>query len=298
MNEIISTEDESIVASFASDNLVKMAEFAEKRVDAIKRIKRAALAVTSVHDWIDQSGKPYLSVSGSEKVARLFGISWRIDEPEYKQEDDGHYAYTYKGYFTMGPTTIEVIGSRSSKDPFFSRAHGKDIPPSEVDGNNVRKAAYTNLLGNGITRMLGLRGMTWEEVRGAGIDQSKTSKVEYGKAQMSPEVKEERDKLGEMLMEMAGDDKELASKMLEEFTAFTAKDGKEVPGKKSLADLSEKAIPVTYGKVKKEYEEWAKDGNKKSKSSSKSSKSKKEQDDEEDLEEDFAEYEKSMEGGK
>ena len=93
--------EESIPAVLGSDNLVRMAEFAEKRIEAMKRIKTAALRVTSQHDWVDQSGKPYLQVSGSEKVARLFGISWRIDEPQLTTEEDGHFSYTYKGYFTL-----------------------------------------------------------------------------------------------------------------------------------------------------------------------------------------------------
>jgi hypothetical protein len=248
--------EETMPVVLGADNLVQMAEFAEKRVEAIKRIKRAALAVTSVHDWVDQNGKPYLQVSGAEKIARLFGISWRIDEPDLKVEEDGHYSYTYKGYFTLGPTTIEAIGSRGSKDGFFSKSHGDDVPASEIDRNDVKKSAYTNLLGNGITRMLGLRGMTWEEVKSAGIDQSKTGKVEYGKKAMSKDIKEQRDKIGEMIMEMSGGDKVAASNLLMEYTSFVARDGKEVKGKSSLADLSEKAIPVTYGKVKEEYDRW------------------------------------------
>ena len=80
--------------SIESDNLVIMAENAEKRVDAINRIKKAALKVTNKHDWTDQGGKPYLQVSGSEKVARLFGISWRLDEPIMEVDEDRHFSYT------------------------------------------------------------------------------------------------------------------------------------------------------------------------------------------------------------
>jgi hypothetical protein len=296
-NEILNAEisNGDMPVAMGADNLVKMAEFAEKRIEAIKRIKRAALKVTSPHDWIDQSGKPYLNVSGAEKIARLFGISWRIDEPEIKNEDDGHTSFTYKGYFTMGPTTIEVIGSRSSKDPFFSRAHGKDIPPSEIDRNNVRKAAYTNLLGNGITRMLGLRGMTWEEVKSGGIDQSKTSKVEYGKKEMAKKAKEQRDKIGSMIMEMAGGNKKVAAGLLEEYTSFVAKDGKEVKGKSSLADLTEKQINPTYGRVKEEYEKWRGESNSKKDSGKKDEKT--EDESEEFDEQGFEEYEKGLKGG-
>lgn len=252
--EILKIEEE--MPAVVSDDLVHMAEYAEKRVEAIKRIKRAALAVTSIYDWIDQMGKPYLHVSGAEKIARLFGISWRIDEPEKTITKDGHFSYTYKGYFTLGSTEIEAIGSRGSKDPFFSRSHRKDIPPSEINENNVRKSAFTNLLGNGITRLLGLRNLTWEDLKGSGIEQAKVGRVTYKKKEMKKEAKDLRDKIGSMLLEMSGNDKKMASELLENMTFFIAKDGKKVKGKKSLSELTEKAIPTIYGKVKEEYKKW------------------------------------------
>lgn len=165
------------VPALGNDQLLAVAEAAEKRIDAVNRIKGLALRVTNHQDWTDQGGKPYLQVSGSEKVARLFGISWRLDEPAREEHDDGHYSYSIKGYFNMGAAEIEIVGTRSSKDPFFSR-NGK-IPVSEIDRNDVKKGAITNCIGNGITRLLGIRNLTWDEVRSGGVNQSKVSKVEY-----------------------------------------------------------------------------------------------------------------------
>jgi hypothetical protein len=168
--------------AISDDSLLAVAEAAEKRIDAMIKIKRLALKMTNAHDWTDQGGKPYLQVSGSEKVARLFGISWRIDEPTIDHEEGGHYGYTYKGYFTLAGVTIEVIGTRSSKDPFFNKyKDGKELPPSAIDKGDVKKAAYTNLLGSGITRILGLRNLTWEELQVAGINKDAVSKVDFKK---------------------------------------------------------------------------------------------------------------------
>ncbi|MFA5560113.1 MAG: hypothetical protein WDA59_11785 [Methanofastidiosum sp.] len=259
MNNEIEEKDESIPVILSDDNLVQIADIAEKRIEAIKKIKQVALKVTNSNDWVDQGGKPYLQASGAEKVARTFGISWRIDEPILTIEEDGNYSYTYKGYFTLGSSNIEAIGSRGTKDPFFSKSHGEQKPLSEIDRNDVKKAAYTNLLGNGITRILGIRNLTWEELEAAGIHRNKTSRVDYGKAEMSESAKELRKKIGEMLLEMAFDDKEEASRLLEKFTSFIGKDGKEVKGKTSLADVSEKQMSVTYGKVKEAYEKFIKE---------------------------------------
>lgn len=165
--------------SLGDDQLLAVAEHAEKRIEAVKRIKTLALKVTNSYDWTDQGGKPYLQVSGSEKIARLFGISWRLEEPRLETEEDGHFHYTYRGIFSMGSAEIEAIGTRSSKDAFFSRSRGQNIPVSDIDRGDVKKAAYTNCLGNGITRLLGLRNMSWSDLELAGIKKGDVGKVEY-----------------------------------------------------------------------------------------------------------------------
>ena len=180
------------VPAIADDRLIEMAEQAEKRVNAIKKIKQVALKVTNVNDWVDQSDRPYLQASGGEKIARLFGISWRIWEPEFQQLESGHFSYTYKGEFALGSATIEAVGTRSSKDPFFKKyaysekdenGHSEktELPPSEIDKGDVKKAAYTNLIGNGITRLLGIRNLTYEDLQTVGITKEAITRFKYKK---------------------------------------------------------------------------------------------------------------------
>jgi len=177
---------EGNIPMIADETLTAIAEQAEKRINAVIKIKQIVFKVTNSHDFVDQAGKPYLQGSGAEKVARLFGISWRIDEPVFESLEGGHFSYSYKGYFTLGGTTIEAIGARSSKDGFFkkygkeSNGERKELPPSEIDKTDVKKAAYTNLIGNGITRLLGIRNLTWEELKEAGITKEKATTVDYG----------------------------------------------------------------------------------------------------------------------
>jgi hypothetical protein len=184
-NEIVVANTD--VPAIGDSTLLALAEQAEKRVMALNKIKKAALLATNARDWTDQNGNPYLQCSGSEKVARVFGIAWKIDEPIMETEESGHFSYTYKGYFTVAGATIEAIGTRSSKDPFFKRYTGKgddrkELPPSEMDKGDLKKAAYTNLLGNGITRLLGLRNLTWPELAEyAGITKDQVGRVDYKK---------------------------------------------------------------------------------------------------------------------
>lgn len=249
------------VSVLEDNKLLEVAEYAEKRIAAVNRIKEIVLKVTNNNDWTDQQGKPYLSAAGCHKVANIFGIGWRfISEPKKVIEEDGHYRYDVPLEVFLGNRSIEIVGSRSTKDEFFTTRYrdGKKVilPPTEIDGGDILKAAITNAQGIGISTILGIRNLTWDEVKNAGIDQSKTSKVDYKKPEMSEGIKDLRAELERMLLEMAGNSKVEMAKLLMKFTSFIAKDGKEVQGKSNISDLSEKAIPVTYGKVKEVYEQW------------------------------------------
>lgn len=192
--------DVEVVSPLESDKLVEIAQQAEKRIEAVKKIKTMALRLTNAHDWTDQGGKPYLQVSGSEKVARLFGISWRfLGDIQRKDEEGGHFSFEVSMEFVMPGASVEFRGSRSSKDPFFSKKYGNDIPASEIDKTDVMKAAITNTIGNGITRLLGIRNLTWDDLKEGNIKQEDVTSIQYkkkgepqkenGKSQEQPQMK-------------------------------------------------------------------------------------------------------------
>ena len=165
------------------ENIIAIAEQAEKRLDALQKIKEIALKVTNYGDWVNEGGKPYLQGSGAQKIARVFGVSWRVNTPVEDDLGGGHYLIRYTGEFALSGAVITETGSRSSKDPFFSRAKGRDLPASEIDKGNVMKAAYTNLLGRGIQTLIGLRNLTWADLeKYAGIKQGSVGSVPYGKS--------------------------------------------------------------------------------------------------------------------
>ena len=263
--EVIPETDYMPVLS--NESLLAVADRAEKQVEAVNKIKKLALKVTNAHDWIDQQGKPYLGVSGAEKVARLFGISWTIGEPTLETEPDGHFAYTYKGVFTLGGASIEAIGTRSSKDGFFKRyaySEGEktELPPSECDKGDLKKSAYTNLLGNGITRLLGIRNLTWEEVEAAGISKDRSQKVAYGKKEdqdvnsdQSGKRQEHNRRIKEALVRLYGEDKKAMGAKVVELTTWTPtkgpKAGVEQKGKANYETLSDIAADILMAKLEK-----------------------------------------------
>lgn len=156
------------------DNILYMAERAEKAVAAMNKIMHAALKITSEHDWALIGGRPYLQESGATKVARLFGVSWQIGSPKIECDAEGYKTFTYRGRFEMRGQSIECEGSRSMKDEFFGGKPGKRKAVDEIPERNVRQAAYTNCINNGIKRIIpGLRGIDLKTLEEAGIDAGK-----------------------------------------------------------------------------------------------------------------------------
>lgn len=158
----------------STDNIMYMAEKADKMIAAMNKIMSAALKITSEHDWTLIGGKPYLQESGATKVARLFGISWQIGEPKIECDSEGYKTFTYKGRFEMRGQFIECEGSRSMKDDFFGGKPDARKPADEISERNVRQAAYTNCINNGIKRIIpGLRGIDARTLEETGIDTGK-----------------------------------------------------------------------------------------------------------------------------
>jgi hypothetical protein len=262
------TESDNIntdLPALVDDSIIAVAEHAEKRIEAVKKIKVLALKVTNNDDWKDMGGKPYLQSSGGEKIARLFGISWQINEPTVMTEEGGHFTFTYTGRFSLGGVSIEAVGTRSSKDPFFSRAHGNDVPPSEIDKGDVKKSAFTNLTANGITRLLGIRNLTWEELGIAGIKKGKG--IEYktgdsGNAAGDVPADMPSDAHRSLYRELShycdGDSQKMA-KLLQDVSSFDEeKDGKKTGQKRFiklqfLKGASEKWV----GRVLGDFRKWA-----------------------------------------
>lgn len=153
------------------DNILAVAERADKMVSAINKIMSAALKVTTPKDWVLIGGTPYLQEVGATKVARLFRISTKICDgfPVVTRGEDGYPIYKYRMRFSMGKQSIEAEGMRSAGDEFFA---GKDKSKSidQIPLDDVERAAYTNCMNNGIKRIIpGLRNLDISDLEAAGI---------------------------------------------------------------------------------------------------------------------------------
>lgn len=158
-----------------TDNILYLAQKAEAYINAMNRIMEAALKITNELDWVLIGGKPYLQESGATKVARLFGISIQlIGQPVVECDPEGYKTYTYKARFMLKDQFVECEGSRGMKEDFFAGKGENKKKPDEIDERDVKMAAYTNCINNGIKRLIpNLRNIDVGTLERAGLDVAK-----------------------------------------------------------------------------------------------------------------------------
>jgi hypothetical protein len=234
----------------------------EKNVEFYNRVKIIALKMTKPSDWVDLGGNPYLMDRGTENVAVAFGVD--ISDLQLRQEwaedEKGRY-YTFiasgKAYSKKLGRYVEDIGVCSQRDKFFGMIGGKFKEIAEVDMANVRRKAVTNLYNRLIKRVIGLMGVTFDDLGQAGIKKEQLGKVEYRggaqRAEISPEGKDTKAKLWNILLMMANNDKVQAAKLLEKYSLWLDAEKKEHKAN-DINKMSEKWINTTYGKAKTDYE--------------------------------------------
>ena len=128
----------------------------------------------------------------------------------------------------------------------------------EVDMPSIKRKAYCNMIVRGVTRILGLRAITDEEMVAAGIDLGSVGEVTYGKssqnAKWGTEATKKAEELWGWLMNIWGDAIS-ASDDLERRTTWV-NDGETVPGRRDHNKLSEKQVHFHHKTIKRDFEEY------------------------------------------
>ena len=102
-----------------------------------------------------------------------------------RQDDDGtFYEYEVEGIVEVPSPQLTIYGwftgNCSSRDQFFN-ARGK------FDEGDIRKAAFSNWLVNGVTRLAGIRNPTPELLQAAGVNMGKVASIDYSKNKTAEE---------------------------------------------------------------------------------------------------------------
>ncbi len=162
----------------------KAADAAIALLDARERVARklreVAIRRTQASDWVDQDGKPHLQAVGVERQRSLFGVSvmrTAADDKTWDTAEDGTRFYTWtanvkatmRDPLTGVDMTQEAVGSCTSRDKFLGKKGGEYKPWDEVDDYSVHSKAVTRGERNAVLRLLGLRGITWDDLAAARI---------------------------------------------------------------------------------------------------------------------------------
>ena len=218
----------------------------EQRNKMLERILEYAIKATHAGQWTDQNGHPFPTAAAAEVMARRCAV--RIKDQSSKkvpsQDDRGaFYFYLVEATASLPGEwdSMEAMGTCSSRDQFIGTGEQALKPLSEIDEGNILKAAYSNMIVNAVTRLLGVRNLTWERLEQLGIKREGAQKVEYrdgsrggGASQSSTDVelKFGRGK-GKKLSEVPDDDvrwymaaweKDLADPAKEKYHRFCKRD--------------------------------------------------------------------------
>lgn len=236
---------------------------AEKAVENLARLRTLALGVTCEHDWLDISGRPYLTAAGALKIAALFNISLteaRVEEARDTLGDSVivRFSVTLRARY-LG-REVDVVGGASSDDGLFSKRDGKAVPLTEVNLTSVRKKAFTNAQSRAVKTLLGLTGLTWEELSEAGLSVAVPRRKlgdrarEAGPAKPVPAVPptRARERLEEMLLAIATCDGEPVEALLRHYTEFEGKSG-QTHWAKSVEQMSDAWVARIYERVEKDW---------------------------------------------
>jgi len=216
-----------------------------KEIAIQDKIRSLVVKVTKPNHWETIEGQPYLNAAGVRAISTFIGIS--THEPQIVKEalndDQGDWImYTCTITATFRGRQVTEVGTASTRDPFFGKAHGQWKPLSEIALGNVKKKSVTNAKNRAIKSIIGI-DFDGELLSQLGVDTSTSNKVSYDKA--PPKTSEDKDnaaKAAEMVFEMFGGDKASCQAYCTRITSFTTKDGKEISGKPSPDKWSAKQL--------------------------------------------------------
>lgn len=169
---------------------------------AFQQVLAVAFKSTRTNDWVNFSGKPYLSVSGAQKMALRFGISIKFDrdregnalihreEFEHPKHGKG-FVYTTFGRAIIGNREFEAIGTASTLDEFLGMKGPKDNKKAvEIHEamQDAKKKSVSNFYNNAIQAVLGVKGFTWDELKAYGITSADKSAVDFKNKPKEPKA--------------------------------------------------------------------------------------------------------------
>lgn len=181
----------------------KFVEGASKQIELRSKLLATALKALKPHDIQDFEGKPYIEGEGAARIMAVIR-GFKVSEPKFATE------HIHPHYFIecsipmefMGATTV-AIGDCSTADVFFTGRDGKsgrygkyleqtgsETMASRLLLGDAKKKARENAISRGVTELLGLKGLSWEDLEKLGFSRSGAgSNISFRKGSQGGEVK-------------------------------------------------------------------------------------------------------------
>lgn len=211
----------STVMKQPSTAIVKPAVTADEVREAIKayiEIRNACLFERDLL-YIGADGKPrkyakdavatHVKKSGWRTVGVAYNLSWTVDDPVLESSEDrfGKF-FVYKSRATViapNGRYVSALGACSSRNPFFSKAHGIDIQPNPED---IAMMSQTVAINRAISDMVGGGEVSAEEIMDKKYQAQPPTSQETSPSQKpkrtQPQPKPEPDATGHKLQPLTG----------------------------------------------------------------------------------------------
>jgi hypothetical protein len=224
----------------------------ENALKLIDKLRGFCIARTRANDWLNQSGNPYLTESGTNRFAAPFQIyeeevtAWSVDDQGIKRDigEKQMFQGNIRFFFFRGIIGSKVLGIEASFEG------GSSLEEGFQDKDDLLfyfQKAKANWRGRGFRKLLGLETVTWDEIlKLANIKQSDIRSVD--RISTAKAETDEMKKCWDLLLELGDGDAKKAEDIL-----FTITDSEKFPGKKRPSQLSAKQMAWVLPKVEREH---------------------------------------------
>ena len=163
----------------------KFVEAASKQIELRARLLGTALKALKPHDIQDFDGKPYIEGEGAARIMAVIR-GFKVGEAKFVVEQiHPHYFIECQIPIEfMGATTV-ALGDCSTADSFFSgkdgnggryakyrEQTGSETMASRLLLGDAKKKARENALSRGVSELLGLKGLKWDDLEKLGFSRT------------------------------------------------------------------------------------------------------------------------------
>jgi len=246
-------EQESMILHVSQEiDLDKKLADLEKSFTYLNKMREFCIARLNKNNVINWQDNPYLGESAMNQFMAVFGIGESNVKIEVVYENGTKKNITesdslqgiIKAFFISGQLHSKTLGIQAS---FEGGASMEDMNNEKTKDNFFfwLKKAKANWRARGTKKLLGLDGLTWDDL--SHVKKEDCKSVSFGTTTKADS--EKANEVWNKLLEICNGNTKEAENLCSELTSFKGKDGNPVKGKTRPANLSEKALDILVPKV-------------------------------------------------